>query len=235
MNKYRNERSLDELRDIKIITGFQQYPLASVLWQQGNTKVLAALTLEEGVPEFLKGKGRGWLTAEYALLPTSTQTRNEREAAKGKQGGRTVEIQRLIGRSLRQAVDCEALGESTLKIDCDVIQADGGTRTAAVSAAWLCLALAVREGKLKPEVLKQQLAAVSVGVVGGEIALDLAYAEDSHADVDMNLVMTAEGNFIEIQGTGEHSDFSPSQLTQLLAYGKKGIMDIFRIEEELLK
>lgn len=235
MNKYRNGRGLDGLRPITIETGLQSFASASVLWSQGQTRVLTAVNIENKVPEFLVGAGKGWLTAEYALLPSSTQQRCEREAIKGKQSGRTVEIQRLIGRSLRQAVDLKALGEKTIKIDCEVIQADGGTRTAAISSAWLCLALALENMGLDKSLLKEEIAAISVGIVGGEASLDLEYAEDSHADVDMNVVMTGKGNYVEIQGTGENSDFSPKELTQLLTLADKGTKDIFEINRNFLK
>lgn len=234
MEQYRKGRRNQEIRPIAIEIGLQKYAAASVFWSQGDTRVLTAVTVEEGVPAFLRDSGQGWLTAEYALLPASTLTRSEREAAKGKQSGRTVEIQRLIGRSLRQAVDLELLGEHTIKIDCEVIQADGGTRTAAISSAWLALALAARKLHWEPGIIKNRIAAISVGIVGGEIALDLEYSEDSQADVDMNVVMTGAGHYVEIQGTGEHSDFSPSQLTALLAMAEKGVHDIFAIEDDFL-
>ena len=236
MNTYRNEgRSLDQHRPITIETGFQKFAAASVLWTQGDTKVLAAVNVEEEVPAFLEGTGKGWLTAEYALLPASTLKRSAREAAKGKQSGRTQEIQRLIGRSLRRAVDLNKLGPRTVKIDCEVIQADGGTRTASICAAWLCLALAAKEGKIPQEALAEEVAAISVGIVGGDVSLDLQYTEDSHADVDMNVVMTGKGSYVEIQGTGENSDFSEEELANLLCYAKKGIRSIFDIEKELLE
>ena len=168
MNTYRTGRPLDQHRPITIESGFQKYAAASVLWTQGDTKVLAAVNIEDEVPAFLEGSNKGWLTAEYALLPASTLTRSSREAVKGKQSGRTLEIQRLIGRSLRRALDLTALSGKTVKIDCEVIQADGGTRTASVCAAWLCLALAVRDGKIPQEALKEEVAAISVGIVGGE-------------------------------------------------------------------
>ncbi len=235
MNKYRKNRSLNSLRPITIYPGLQKYAAASVLWCQGDTRVLTAVNIEDNVPNFLAGTNKGWLTAEYALLPASTQQRCDREAAKGKQSGRTVEIQRLIGRSLRQSVDLQKLGERTIKIDCEVIQADGGTRTAAISSAWLCLALAVRNLGLRADFLQTEIAAISVGIVGGEISLDLEYSEDSHADVDMNVVMTGKGNFVEIQGTGEKSDFSPVELSQLLSAAEKGIKDILELEHKFLE
>ena len=234
MNTYRMERPLDQHRPITIETGFQKYAAASVLWTQGDTKVLAAVNIEDEVPAFLEGSNKGWLTAEYALLPASTLTRSSREAVKGKQSGRTLEIQRLIGRSLRRALDLTALSGKTVKIDCEVIQADGGTRTASVCAAWLCLALAVKNGKIPPEALREEVAAISVGIVGGEVSLDLQYSEDSRADVDMNVVMTGKDHFVEVQGTGENSDFSEEELANLLAYAKKGIHSIFATERDFL-
>ena len=235
MNRYRGERPLDSLRPIEIKTGIQKYAAASVLWTQGETTVLAALTIEEEVPAFLEGRNSGWLTAEYALLPASTLTRCAREAVKGKRSGRTLEIQRLIGRGLRRAVDLKAIPGKTLKIDCEVIQADGGTRTASVCAAWLCLALAVRAGKLPQKALAAEIAAVSVGIVGGDVSLDLEYSEDSRADVDMNVIMTGAGHYVEVQGTGENGDFSDSDLTQMLSYAKRGIESIFDLERALLE
>lgn len=234
MNTYRKERPLDQHRPITIQTDFQKYAAASVLWTQGNTKVLAAVTIEDEVPGFLEGSDKGWLTAEYALLPASTQTRTTREVVKGKQSGRTLEIQRLIGRSLRRALDLKALKGKTVKIDCEVIQADGGTRTASVCAAWLCLALAVQKGKIPAKAFVEEVAAISVGIVGGEVSLDLEYAEDSRADVDMNIVMTGKDHFVEVQGTGENGDFSEEELSQLLAYGKKGIHSILAMERDFL-
>lgn len=236
MNTYRNEgRPMDQHRPITIETGFQKFAAASVLWTQGDTKVLAAVNVEDEVPAFLEGTGKGWLTAEYALLPASTLKRSAREAAKGKQSGRTLEIQRLIGRSLRRAVDLNKLGGKTVKIDCEVIQADGGTRTASICAAWLCLALAAKAGKIPKEALAEKVAAISVGIVGGDVSLDLQYTEDSHADVDMNVVMTGKGSYVEVQGTGENSDFSEEELAKLLAYAKKGIQSIFEIEKNVLE
>lgn len=234
MNTYRMKRPLDQHRPITIETGLQKYAAASVLWIQGDTKVLAAVTVVDEVPAFLEGSEKGWLTAEYALLPASTLTRTSREAVKGRQSGRTLEIQRLIGRSLRRALDLKAMRGKTVKIDCEVIQADGGTRTASICAAWLCLALAVKDGKIPAEALVEEVAAISVGIVGGEVSLDLQYTEDSHADVDMNIVMTGKDHFVEIQGTGENSDFSEEELTQLLSFAKKGIHAILEIERDFL-
>lgn len=234
MNTYRMDRPLDQHRPITIETGFQKYAAASVLWTQGDTKVLAAVNIEDEVPAFLEGSDKGWLTAEYALLPASTLTRSSREAVKGKQSGRTLEIQRLIGRSLRRALDLKVLSGKTVKIDCEVIQADGGTRTASVCAAWLCLAMAVKNGKIPVEALVEEVAAISVGIVGGEISLDLQYSEDSRADVDMNVVMTGKDHFVEVQGTGENGDFSEEELNQLLAFAKKGIHSILETERNFL-
>lgn len=234
MNEYRKGRPLDETRPITVIPDFQKFADASVLWCQGDTKVLVGLNVEDKVPAFLEGSNKGWVTAEYALLPASTQTRTAREAAKGKQSGRTQEIQRLIGRSLRPAVNLKAIPGQTVKIDCEVLQADGGTRTASICAAWLCLALAVKKGKLPKAALEEEIAAISVGIVGGEVSLDLEYAEDSKADVDMNVVMTGKGHYVEIQGTGENGDFSDEELTKLLAYAKKGIQRIFQLEQDFL-
>lgn len=236
MNIYRKEgRSLEQHRPIKIETGFQKFAAASVLWSQGDTKVLAAVNVEDEVPAFLEGSGKGWLTAEYALLPASTLKRSDREAAKGKQSGRTLEIQRLIGRSLRRAVDLEQLDGKTVKIDCEVIQADGGTRTASICAAWLCLALAAKAGKIPVAALTEEIAAISVGIVGGEVSLDLQYTEDSHADVDMNVVMTGKGHYVEIQGTGENSDFSEEDLVKLLSYAKTGIHSLLATAKKALE
>lgn len=234
MNTYRMDRPFDQHRPITIETGFQKYAAASVLWTQGDTKVLAAVNIEDEVPAFLEGSDKGWLTAEYALLPASTLTRSSREAVKGKQSGRTLEIQRLIGRSLRRALDLKVLSGKTVKIDCEVIQADGGTRTASVCAAWLCLAMAVKNGKIPVEALVEEVAAISVGIVGGEISLDLQYSEDSRADVDMNVVMTGKDHFVEVQGTGENGDFSEEELNQLLAFAKKGIHSILETERNFL-
>ncbi len=223
-----------ELRPITFETNYVKYAEGSVLVSFGNTKVICNATVEEKVASWLKGKGKGWVTAEYALLPRSTSERNQREAARGKQTGRTIEIQRLIGRSLRSCVDLEKLGERNIIIDCDVIQADGGTRTAAISGAFLALRLAV-EKLVAKEIIKENpiiknIAAVSVGIVNGVTLLDLDYSEDFSADVDMNIVMTDLGEFIEIQGTGEESTFTHSELLELLEYGEKGIKEIVEIQ-----
>jgi ribonuclease PH len=209
-----------------------------VLVEFGETKVLCTATVEESVPRFLKGKGQGWITAEYGMLPRSTHSRMAREAAKGKQGGRTLEIQRLIARSLRAAVDLQALGEFTITLDCDVIQADGGTRTASITGACVALADAlnalVAAGKLKASPLKGMVAAISVGIVGGEALCDLEYVEDSAAETDMNVVMTEDGRMIEVQGTAEGEPFSHDELLQLLALARGGIEQLIQAQKAAL-
>ncbi|WP_028862291.1 ribonuclease PH [Psychromonas aquimarina] len=222
-----SNRTPEQNRDIKITRNYTEYAEGSVLIEVGNTKVLCNASVSDSVPRFLKGKGKGWVTAEYAMLPRATHTRNMREAAKGKQGGRTLEIQRLIARSLRAAVDLDALGENMITVDCDVIQADGGTRTASITGACIALADAlnwmVKEGKLKTSPLKQMIAAVSVGVYKGTPVCDLDYDEDSNAETDMNVVMTETGGMIEIQGTAEDGAFSHDELLAMLSLAKSGI------------
>jgi ribonuclease PH len=229
-------RSKDELRPLSFTTDFVSYPEGSVLVTWGETRVLCNLTVQNGVPNWMAGRGVGWMTAEYALLPRSTQTRTPRET-KGLKG-RTQEIRRLIGRALRMAVDLDKIGERTLLLDCDVIQADGGTRVASVTGGYLALALALRplieSGALPAEALKPPVAAVSVGIVQGYPMLDLNYAEDSRADVDFNVVMTAEGKFIEVQGTAEHAPFSEDALAELLSLAKKGISEIIALQKEII-
>ena len=214
-------RRPDELRAVNFTTGFIPPAEGSVLVEVGNTRVICTATLEDRVPPFMKGSGTGWVTAEYSLLPRSTDTRTARESAKGRIGGRTHEIQRLIGRSLRSVVDLRGMGERTIIVDCDVIQADGGTRTASITGAFVCLAhaleYAVDHGMITKPLLKDRLAAVSVGIVGGKALLDLDYGEDFEASVDMNLVMTGSGNFVEIQGTAEGSPFTPGENEELLS------------------
>lgn len=229
-------RNFDELRPVKITRNYLKYAEGSVLIECGNTKVICAATVEERVPPFLKGTGEGWITAEYSLLPRSTQTRNPREAAKGKLTGRTQEIQRLIGRSLRGVCDFGALGERTVLLDCDVVQADGGTRTAAITGAFVALVDAVNTFHLdgKPFPVKDFLAAISVGIVDGDPLLDLCYTEDSRAGVDMNLVMTGAGQFIEVQGTGEKSPYSRKDLENMLALGEAGIQTLMEYQKEAL-
>jgi len=231
-------RALDQLRDIKITRNFTKHAEGSVLVEFGDTKVICTATVESRVPSFLRGKGQGWVTAEYGMLPRSTHSRMMREAAKGKQSGRTVEISRLIGRSLRAAIDLKALGENAITIDCDVIQADGGTRTASITGACMALVDAinhmVKEGKLKKSPLKYMIAAVSVGVYKGEAVLDLDYAEDSNAETDLNVIMADNGGFIEIQGTAEGEPFQPEELNAMLALAKKGIGEINELQLSVL-
>jgi len=230
-------RQYDQLRPITFIPNFIDYPEGSVLVQWGQTLVLCNLTIQQGVPSWLAGQGRGWMTAEYALLPRSTQTRTPREIHGLK--GRTQEIRRLIGRSLRMAVDLTKIGERTLLLDCDVLQADGGTRVASVTGGYLTLALAlnplIQSGEIPPQALKPPIAAVSVGVVQGSPILDLNYAEDSQADVDMNIVMTANEEFIEVQGTAENEPFSQEILNQLLSLSQKGIHEIVKHQSDILQ
>ena len=229
-------RRADELRPVRIERGFTEYAEGSVLVSFGRTRVLCTASVEESVPPFLKGTGQGWVTAEYGMLPRATHTRTPREAAKGKQGGRTLEIQRLIGRSLRAVVDLAALGERQVVLDCDVLQADGGTRTAAITGAWVALADAcealVARGVLSASPVRDQVAAVSVGLVGGEVLLDLDYAEDSTCDTDMNVVMSGAGGFVELQGTAEHGAFDRKALEALLALAEKGIGELLVAQRE---
>jgi len=231
-------RRPEQLRNVKITTGYIMYPEGSVLIEMGNTKVICNASVEEKVPPFLKGQNKGWVTAEYSMLPRATATRNQREANKGKISGRTNEIQRLIGRSLRAVVDFTALGERTITLDCDVIQADGGTRTASITAAFVALVLAleklVQAGKLAKLPLLDWLAAVSVGKVGDTLLADLCYAEDSRAIVDMNIVMTGKGQFVEVQGTAEGYPFSRTELDQLLELGQQGVQELITIQKSAL-
>lgn len=232
-------RKNDQLRTIKIQKDFIIYPEGSVLISWGNTKVICNASLEEKVPPFLKGTNQGWVTAEYSMLPRSTQTRIIREATQGKLSGRTQEIQRLIGRSLRASVDMTKLGERTIWIDCDVIQADGGTRTASITGGYVALVLAIRKaldkGILTENPLKTQVAAVSLGVVNNEILLDLNYEEDSSCEIDINLIMDSDGRIVEIQGTGERGLLTKSQLDKIIKLGWKGIKRIFRIQNQVLE
>ena len=231
-------RAADQLRAIRITRQFTKHAEGSVLVEFGDTRVICTVSVESGVPRFLKGQGQGWLTAEYGMLPRATGDRTQREASKGKQGGRTLEIQRLIGRSLRAALDLTKLGENTLYIDCDVIQADGGTRTASITGAMVALVDALRvmkkRGALKGEPLKQMVAAVSVGIYQGEVVLDLDYPEDSAAETDLNVVMTDAGGFIEEQGTAEGEPFDPEQLNAMLALAQKGIRELFEAQRQAL-
>ena len=229
-----HQRADDALRPIRFTRKFTHHAEGSVLVEFGDTRVLCTASVEDKVPGFLKGKGQGWLTAEYGMLPRATHTRSNREAASGKQSGRTQEIQRLIGRSLRSVVDLKALGERTIQIDCDVLQADGGTRTASITGAWLALMDAVSwmqgEGFIVENPVREPVAAISVGIFEGRALLDLDYQEDSGCETDMNLVMTAAGSFVEIQGTAEGAPFSPEHLQAMLALGKKGTQELMRLQ-----
>ena len=233
-----SNRNQDELRSINITRNYTKHAEGSVLVEFGATKVLCNATVEESVPRFLKGTGRGWVTAEYGMLPRSTGTRMDREAAKGKQSGRSLEIQRLIGRSLRAAADLDGLGAHTIKLDCDVIQADGGTRTASITGGCVALhdAVTYMLGKnlVSESPFKQLVASVSVGIHNGLAVLDLDYDEDSNAETDMNIVMTESGGFIEIQGTGEDGDFSHDQLLQMVGLAEAGIKSLISKQQEAL-
>jgi len=226
------------MRPVRIIPHFIKHPDGSVLIECGDTRVICAAKLEEKVPPFLKGSGQGWITSEYSLLPSSTETRTQREASRGKISGRTSEIQRLIGRSLRAVVDMQALGERTIWIDCDVIQADGGTRTASITGSFVALYLALQKLKDKGVIdtipLKDYVAAISVGMLDGEVLLDLEYVEDSRAEVDMNVAMTGSGDFVEIQGTGEKNTYSRAQLDAMLAMAQKGIFELIDLQKAIL-
>ncbi|MFD2113944.1 ribonuclease PH [Thiorhodococcus fuscus] len=225
-----SQRRPDQLRPLRFTRGFTRHAEGSVLVEFGDTRVLCTASIEARVPPFLKGRGKGWITAEYGMLPRATGERTPREAARGKQGGRTLEIQRLIGRALRAAVDLNALGERTITLDCDVLQADGGTRTASITGAWVALRDAIDQlrakGELAADPIQAQIAAVSVGIFEGTPVLDLDYAEDSSAETDMNLVMDGEGRFIEVQGTAEGQPFSRAELDALLEIGAAGIREI---------
>ncbi|BBM18229.1 tRNA nucleotidyltransferase [Enterococcus avium] len=232
-------RAVQQLRPIKIETNVFKHPEGSVIISFGDTKVICSATLEESVPPFLRNSGTGWVTAEYSMLPRATNTRNRRESAKGKLTGRTMEIQRLIGRSLRSVIDLEKLGERSIIVDCDVIQADGGTRTASITGGFVALRLAINKllanGELKEDPIKEHLAAISVGVLPeGTVVTDLDYQEDSSAAVDMNLVMTESGRFVEIQGTGEEATFDDDELNALILHGKAGIQDLIAYQKEAL-
>lgn len=233
-----NGRPLDAMRSIEFIRNYTKYAEGSVLTVFGDTKVICTASIEESVPPFLRGRGRGWLTAEYSMLPRSTHTRMEREAVRGRQSGRTQEIQRLIGRSIRAAFDLNAFGERTLKLDCDVIQADGGTRTASISgvmiAAYDAFSLMVEEGLIEKVPLRHFVAAISVGISQGVPMLDLDYQEDSSCDTDMNVVMTESGDFVEIQGTAEGGAFSHAMLGEMLGMAQKGIGELIHMQKQVL-
>lgn len=233
-------RNADELREVTITRNWINTAEGSALVEFGNTRVLVAASLTAGVPRWLKGQGRGWVTAEYAMLPRATDSRNTRESVKGKLGGRTHEISRLIGRSLRAVIDLEKLGENTLVLDCDVLQADGGTRTASITGAYVALADAIDKGRSTGIIpaannpLKDSIAAISVGIIDGEPVLDLPYVEDSRADTDMNVVMTGSGQFVEVQGTAEGVPFDREELGHLLDLAAKGCTDLAQIQTEVL-
>nr|MDB1145129.1 ribonuclease PH [Alcaligenaceae bacterium] len=230
----RTERAADALRNVQIELGFSPYAEGSALIKMGGTHVLCNASILDKVPPFLKGTGQGWVTAEYGMLPRSTQTRMTREAKSGKPSGRTQEIQRLIGRSLRASIDLQQLGERTIHLDCDVLQADGGTRCASITGAWLALRLAVnhllQQGDLIQDPLTHQVAAISAGVVKGQVLLDLDYCEDSNCDSDVNVVMTETGHFVEIQGTAEGQLISPDDLSVLLQYAASGIQSLLKLQ-----
>lgn len=234
-----NNRAKDEMRAVEIIPNFIKHPDGSVLIAVGDTKVLCSAFIEDKVPSFLKGTGGGWITAEYSLLPASTETRTVREASRGKVSGRTSEIQRLIGRSLRAVVDMQALGERTIWIDCDVIQADGGTRTASVTGAFVALNIALQKlqakGLIDTVPINDYVAAVSVGISNNITVLDLEYSEDADAEVDMNVVMTGKGEFVEIQGTGETRAFSRKELDELLHLAAKGVEELILLQKSILE
>lgn len=240
MNKRADGRSVDELRPVVIERGWSEQAEGSALISFGHTRVLCTASFTPGVPKWLTGKGKGWLTAEYAMLPRATSERSQRESVKGKLGGRTHEISRLIGRSLRAAVDLQALGENTIVLDCDVLQADGGTRTAAITGAFVALVEAVDWARTnkhisrKAEVITDTISAVSVGIVDGVPMLDLPYEEDVRADTDMNVVMTGSGKFVELQGTAEQQPFSSQDLMQLLELAAKGNEELTRLQAQVL-
>lgn len=227
-------RDAAQLRPVSIDTNYVVTPEGCALIQVGNTRVLCAATIEDTVPGFLRGKGSGWVTAEYSMLPRATITRTPREVAKGRQSGRTLEIQRLIGRALRAVVELEALGERSVTLDCDVLQADGGTRTAAITGAYVAMAIAIKrlvDAKvLKKNPIRENVAATSVGIVGGQPLLDLCYEEDSSAAVDMNIVLTSGGKFVELQATAEQIPFDDPQLGELIALGRKGVGELVELQ-----
>jgi len=232
-----DNRKPDEMRPVEIVPGYLTTAEGSALIKMGNTHVLCAASVEDGVPQFLRNTGKGWVTAEYAMLPRATARRTPREVTKGRPSGRTQEIQRLIGRSLRSVIDAAALGERTVVLDCDVIQADGGTRTASVTGAFVALALALRQlaqfGVLKKSPLRDCVAAVSVGLVGGVPMLDLAYDEDSQAEVDMNVVMTGASRFVEVQATAERTPFDDGQLERLISLARTGIAQLVDLQKKV--
>jgi len=229
-------RSSSQIREVKVTKNYITHPMGSVLFQMGGTRVLCSASVDNKVPSFLRDKGQGWVTAEYSMLPSSTHTRTSRESSRGKVTGRTQEIQRLIGRSLRSIIDLEKLGERTVWIDCDVIQADGGTRCASITGAFIALMLAMKKLKkekaIKEIPVRDYVAAISVGIVGGKNYLDLDYDEDSDADVDMNIIKTGNGGFVEIQGTAEREPFTDKQMKEMLALADKGIKELVAIQKK---
>ncbi len=234
-----SNRQPDEMRTVRITRNYTKHAEGSVLIEFGDTKVICTASIEERVPGFLRGKGQGWVTAEYGMLPRSTGSRMRREASSGKQGGRTMEIQRLIGRALRAGIDLEVLGENTISLDCDVIQADGGTRTASITGAWVALNDAIQHLLDKKAIdknpLHHQIASVSVGIYNGTPVLDLDYAEDSNAETDMNVVMNSDNGFIEVQGTAEGHPYSRDELNSMLALAEKGITELFSVQQTAIK
>jgi ribonuclease PH len=231
-------RRRDQVRPVKVTRNFTKHAEGSVLIEMGDTKVICTASVEEKVPPFLKGKGSGWVTAEYAMLPRATHDRSPREAVKGKQGGRTLEIQRLVGRALRAVIDTTRLGERTVWIDCDVIQADGGTRTASITGSFVALADAMtvlkKKDLVKKNPLTEYLAAISIGKVGGQVLVDLAYEEDSHAEVDLNLVMTGAGQYVEVQGTAERTPFNKKDMDEFLDLGWGAIRELVELQKSLI-
>ena len=231
-------RRRDQIRPVKVTRNFTKHAEGSVLIEMGDTKVICTASIEEKVPPFLKGKGTGWVTAEYAMLPRATHDRSPRESVKGKQGGRTLEIQRLVGRALRAVIDTGRLGERTIWIDCDVIQADGGTRTASITGSFIALADAVavlkKKDLIKVNPLTDYLAAISIGKVGGQVMVDLAYEEDSHAEVDLNLVMTGAGQYVEVQGTAEKTPFNKKDMDDFLDLGWGAIRELVDLQKSLI-
>ena len=237
--KRRDGRQTDQLRKVSIKRNYLKYALGSCLIEMGNTRVVCSASLDEKVPHFLKDSGKGWVSAEYGMLPASCTERIQRESSRGRTSGRTHEIQRLIGRSLRAVCDLNELGERAIWVDCDVIQGDGGTRTASITGSFIALSDAFeklrKEGKIVRNPLKDYVAAVSVGIVGGKPALDLCYEEDSKAEVDMNIVMTGSGFFVEVQGTAEHAPFPKKELDRLLVLAKKGISELIGLQKRFVK
>jgi len=231
-----DKRNAAEMRPVTVTTDYLLTAEGSVLIEVGNTRVLCAASIEDSVPGFLRGSGKGWVTAEYSMLPRATATRTAREVSKGRASGRTMEIQRLIGRSLRSVVDMDVLGERSVILDCDVLQADGGTRTAAITGAYIAMSMALRQlvkfGTLKKSPIRDCVAATSVGIVGSEAMLDLCYQEDSRAEVDMNVVMTGAGQFVELQATAEKSAFNDSHLASLLALARKGVAELIEVQRK---